>query len=208
MALKLGYLIWDSTNGLACDGVKKPVVCDVNARAGSVVPVTFDGVTGLTWDLYDNVSEWPDNSGARNGVIVNINGTLYLWDVQGDATSDEEANSPYAKLAAFLELCKDCEDCDAEGVSILAGEYNGVYEPVPATTFCYNVTVTSVTDYPTAQDIKEVELNFGNYLHGQVKVVSYNAGTDTAVYRVCLTKSVDSAGYPVGAPSNYSFAAV
>lgn len=208
MALKLGYLIWDSTNGLACDGTKAPIVCDVNARGASIVPVTFDGVSGLTWQLHDNQTAWPSNTGARNGVAVTINGTVYIWDVQGDATSDEDENTPFAKLAAFLELCKDCEDCDAAGVSTLEGEYEGDYPAIPGTEFCYNVTVTGVTDYPSAQDIKEVELNFGNYLAGQVKLVSYNAGTDTAVYLVCLTVSVDSAGYPVGAPSNYTFAAV
>jgi len=208
MALKLGYLIWDSTNGIACDVTKKPIVCDTNARGASLVPNIFDGVSGEQWFLHDGLNEWPSNTGARNGVAVDIDGTTYVWDVQGDASSDEAENSPYAKLAAFLELCKDCEDCDAAGVSTLEGEYEGTYPAVPATSFCYNVTVTRVADYPTAQDIKTVELNFGNYLNGQVKVVSYNAGSDTAVYRVCLTVSVNSSGYPVGAPSTYSFAAV
>lgn len=208
MALKLGYLIWDQVNGLACDVTKNPVVCNVNARPASLVPVTMDGVTGTRWDLWDDIKEWPSNTGARNGIAVTIDGTVYVWDVFGAATSDEDEDSPYAKLAAFLELCKNCEDCDAEGVSTLAGEYEGTYPAVPATKFCYNVTVTGVEDYPSAQDIKYVELQFGNYLAEQVKIVSYNAGTDTAVYRVCLTAQVTANGYNVGAPSNYSFSAI
>lgn len=208
MALKLGHLIWDSTNGLACDTTKAPIVCDTNARGASLVPVQFDGPAGLVWELNDGITTWPTNTGARNGVAVSIDGTVYVWDVQGDASSDEDENSPFAKLAAFLELCKNCEDCDTAGVSTLDGEYNGTYPAVPASSFCYNLTVTGVTDYPTAQDIKAVELNLGNYLAGQVSVVSYNTGTDTAIYRVCLTTSVETNGYPMGAPSGYTFAAV
>ena len=208
MALKLGYLIWDQVNALACDVTKQPVVCNVNARPASLVPVNIDGVTGVMWQLWDDIKEWPSNTGARNGIAVTIDGTVYVWDVYGAATSDEDEDSPYAKLSAFLELCKDCEDCDAEGITTLAGEYEGTYPAVPANKFCYNVTVTGVTEYPTAQSIKYVELNFGNYLAEQVKVVSYDAGTDTAVYLVCLTVSVDANGYAVGAPSTYTFAAV
>lgn len=208
MALNLGYLIWDSANGVACADKKAPIVCDVNARPASISPMLFDGPSGLQWFFNDNLAEWEDITGERTGIAVTVGDVVYLWDVQGDATSDEAENSPFAKLAAFLELCKNCEDCEASGVSTLAGEYEGTYPDLPASSYCYTITVTGVTDYPTAQDIKVVEMNLGNYLVGAVKVQSYNAGSDTAVYRACLTISVGSKGQPMGAPSNYTFAAV
>jgi hypothetical protein len=208
MALKLGYLIWDSANGVACADKKAAVVCDVNARPASITPMLFDGVSGLQWYFNDNLSEWEGVTGERTGIAVEVDGVIYVWDVQGDATSDEAENSPFAKLSTFLELCKDCEDCEAAGVSTLDGEYEGEYPALPASSYCYTITVTGVTDYPTAQDIKVVEMNLGNYLVGAVKVQSYNAGSDTAVYLACLTISVGTKGQPMGAPSTYTFAAV
>lgn len=203
MALNLGYLMWSNTN-LACD-VKKAITCATNARPAYISPRTFDGVNETQWIFYDNVTAWVTGQGNRNGVAVDIDGTTYLWDVQGDASSDEVENSPNAKLATFLELCKDCENCDDTGVDTLAGEYEFTnYPALPSGTFCYNVTVTGVTDYPTARDVQDVEMNGGTYLIGAVGVLSYNAGTDTAVYRMCLSKAYAQIGFP----SNYSFALV
>ena len=202
MALNLGYLMWSNTN-LACD-TKKPITCALNARPAYISPRRYDGVNELQWIFNDNVTEWVTGQGNRNGIAVDIDDVTYLWDVQGDASSDEVENSPFAKLAAFLELCKDCENCDDAGVATLAGEYEFTYPAIPSGTFCYNVTVTGVTSYPSAQDVQFVEMNAGTYLVGAVGVVSYNAGTDTAVYRMCLSKAYTQIGFP----SNYSFAAV
>lgn len=203
MALNLGYLMWSNTN-LACD-TKKPITCALNARPAYISPRRYDGVNELQWIFNDNVTEWVTGQGNRNGIAVDIDDVTYLWDVQGDASSDEEENSPNAKLAAFLELCKNCENCDDAGVATLAGEYEFTnYPAIPSGTFCYNVTVTGVTSYPSAQDIQVVEMSGGTYLIGAVGVVSYNAGSDTAVYRMCLSKAYTQIGFP----SNYSFAAV
>jgi len=202
MALKLGFLIW-STDSLACD-VKQPIRCDLNARPAYLQPEIFDGVNQTQWKLFDNVTEWGSNTGSRNGVAVDIDGVTYLWDVQGDASSDEEENSPFAKLAAFLELCKNCENCDDTGVGTLAGEYEFSYPAVPNPKYCYNVSVTGVVSYPNAQDVQFVEMSAGTYLVGAVGVVSYNTGSDTAVYRMCLSKPYTAIGFP----SNYSFSAV
>lgn len=202
MALNLGFLIY-STDNVACD-VKQAIVCATNARPAYLEPRMYDGVNEAQWILNDNVTEWVTGMGNRNGIAVDINDVTYLWDVQGDASSDEEENSPYAKLAAFLELCKNCEDCDNQGVSTLAGEYEFSYPAIPSGEFCYNVTVTEVTSYPSASDIQRVEMTAGTFLVGAVGVVSYNAGSDTAVYRMCLSKVYSAIGFP----SNYSFAAV
>lgn len=208
MALNLGFPIWNSDKGIICNDVKAPIVCATNARPAYLEPRYYDGVNETQWVFNDNVYTWGTETGNRNGIAVDINGVTYVWDVQGDATSDEEENSPYAKLAAFLELCKNCEDCDNAGVATLAGEYEFSYPALPATSFCYNLTVTGVTDYPDARAIQIVEMNAGTYLVGAVKVVSYNASTDVAVYRICLSQAVTSNGSPIGFPSNYSFASV
>jgi|688.fasta_scaffold436041_1 hypothetical protein len=208
MALNLGFPIWNSNNGIICSEQKAPIVCATNARPAYLEPRYYDGVNETQWVLNDNVYAWGTGTGNRNGIAVDINGVTYVWDVQGDASSDEVENSPFAKLASFLELCKDCEDCDNAGVATLAGEYEWTYPALPSTSFCYNLTVTSVTDYPTARDIQIVEMSAGTYLVGAVKVVSYNAGTDTAVYRICLSQAVTSSGSPIGFPTNYTFASV
>lgn len=215
MALKLGYLIWDSVNGLACDGTKGPVICETNAFPASIVPNLLQDANEQTWWPDEIITTtWNTTTGTRNGIGVIIDGVTYVWDVQGDADSSEdiEENSPYAKLAAFLELCKDCENCDEEGVSTLAGEYNvagvATYPDLAPTSFNYDVTVTEVTDNPSAQDIQRVEMAAGTYLVGSVRVISYNDGTNTAVYRMGLTQSVTSSGAPIGFPDNYSFSEV
>ncbi len=213
MALQLGYLLFDSVNGLACDGTKGPVICNTNAFPVSLVPQYFQDANEQTWWPDETITkEWNTTTGTRNGIGVVIDGTTYVWDVQGDADSSEdiEENSPYAKLAAFLELCKDCENCDEQGVSTLAGEYNvggvATYPNLPGTSFCYEVTVTDVEDYPSAQDIQRVEMAAGTDLVGAVRVISYDPNTDTAVYHMCLDKAVTSSGSPIGFPANYSFA--
>jgi hypothetical protein len=207
MSLNLGYPIWNSNSEISCE-LKAPIVCNVNARPAYILPTKFDGVSEWQWILHDNVTEYPDSTtGARNGIAVDINGVTYLWDVLGVASSgDPDANSPFNKLAAFLELCKNCDDCTTTGVATLAGEYEGVFPALPATTFCYKVEVSGYTSEPTARDIQIVEMNCGTYLVGEVSVVSYAAGT--ATYNVCLTKDVTSNGSPIGFPSNYTFMAV
>jgi len=208
MALNLGFPIWNSNNGIVCNEMKAPITCATNARPAYLKPVYFDGVNETQWSLFDNVTSWVANQGNRNGIAVDIDGVTYVWDVQGDASSDEVENSPFAKLASFLELCKNCEDCDNAGVATLAGEYEWTYPSLPATTFCYTLAVTGVTDYPNARDIQIVEMSAGTYLVGAVQVVSYNTGTDVATYRICLTQSVTSSGSPIGFPSNYTFTAI
>jgi hypothetical protein len=208
MALNLGFPIWNSNNGIICSEQKAPITCATNARPAYLEPRYYDGVNETQWVLNDNVYAWGTGTGNRNGIAVDINGVTYVWDVQGDASSDEVENSPFAKLASFLELCKNCEDCDNAGVATLAGEYEWTYPALPSTSFCYNLTVTGVTDYPNARDIQIVEMSAGTYLVGAVKVVSYNTGTDTAVYRICLTQAVTASGSPIGFPTNYAFASV
>ena len=204
MSLKLGYALWNSNSEISCE-LRAPIVCNVNARAAYILPTKFDGVSEWQWILHDNVSEYPaPSTGARNGIAVDINGVVYLWDVLGVGSSgDPDPNSPWNKLAAFLELCKNCDDCTTTGVSVLAGEYEGTFPALPATTFCYELEVSGYTDAPTARDIQIVEMSCGTYLVGEVKLLSYAAGT--ATYYVCLTKLVSANGSPVGFPSNYTF---
>lgn len=208
MSLKLGYPIWNSNSEISCE-LKAPIVCNVNARPAYIIPTKFDGVSEWQWILHDNVTEYPaSTTGARNGIAVDIDGVTYLWDVFGPASSGEAADSPFAKLSAFLELCKNCDDCTTTGIDTLPGEYEGTFPALPATTFCYTVAVSGYTSEPTARDIQIVEMNCGTYLSGEVSVVSYVEGTGIVTYNVCLTKGVGTKGSPIGFPANYTFTPV
>lgn len=216
MALHLAHLIWDSVNGISTCSPLVPVHCGENARAMSVYPKYFGDTDDIDWVIGNsNADEWNTNTGSRNGVAVTYNGVVYLYDVQADATSDEDENSPYGKLALFMSYC--CEDCGSTPVTI-DGEYNGTYPALPATQFCYTVTITEAgyvgsdeapSDYPTAYDLTQVAMTVpDNYLVSDVTFVSYNTGTDTLIVRFCLSTSVSSTGAPLGFPENWSFAAI
>lgn len=198
------YLLWDSNKGVCTTRV--PMMCDCsNARPASIVPQYFpQGTDDVEWIPYDNVGdEWTTKTGARNGIMVSCGNTAYLFDIHGDASSDEVTNSPYAKLAAWEEAC--CNGCDAVGD--VNGEYEGDYPALPGTQFCKLVTITGVTDYPTAYDINMISLTIPEgFLNSDVQVVSYNAGTDVLVVKLCLSVNVTSTGYPLGFPSTWTFA--
>jgi hypothetical protein len=216
MSLHLAHLIWDSVNGISTCSPLVPVKCGDSARAMSVYPKYFGNTDDIDWVIANaNADEWTSETGARNGVAVTSNGIVYLYDIQADATSDELENSPYAKLSLFLSYC--CEDCGTTPVTI-DGEYNGTYDSLPASTFCYTVTITDAgyvgsdeapSDYPTAYDLTQIAMTVpDDYLVSDVTFVSYNTSTDDLVVRMCLSAEVTTTGAPLGFPSNWAFAAI
>lgn len=211
MALKTAYLIWDSISGKSCAG-RVQMRCGDNARAMSIYPQYFGDTGDVTWIPVNAVGdEWTTKEGAMNGVAVSIGNNMYIYDIQADATSDEDENSPNAKLAQFLSYC--CEDCDPNTVNV-DGEYNGVTPDLPADTFCYTVTITDANEgsdesFPTAYDLGQVEMTVPeDYLASAVTFVSYNTGTNVLIVRFCLTQEVSTTGAPIGFPENWSFAEI
>ena len=205
MSVKTAYKIWGSDGQLGCGRVA--TICAENVVPASLVPYYVAGTDTVAWNVEIITGDtWSTVTGARNGILVTQPTTLggipiaTLYDVQADATSDEDENSPYNKLAVWLGYC--CGDCDPNVIAI-DGEYNGTYPALAGTSFCYNVTITGVTENPTAYALTQIALTIPNdYLASDVKVVSYNAGTDVLVVNFCSYKELTSTGYPLGFPAS------
>lgn len=203
MSVKTAYKIWGSDGQLGCGRVA--TICAENVVPASLVPYYVAGTDTVAWNVEIITGDtWSTVTGARNGILVTQPTTLggipiaTLYDVQADATSDEDENSPYNKLAVWLGYC--CGDCDPDVIAI-NGQYNGEYDPLAGTEFCYNVTITGVTENPTAYALTQIALMIPNdYLTSDVKVESYT-GT-TLVVSFCTSKELTSTGYPLGFPAS------
>lgn len=204
MALKIGYQIWNSSTGLDCG--QSPLTCGSNPFPASLIP-TFVSETGrVIWHAEKAVgNEWSTVTGARNGIAVEVETggikQLRLYDVKAEATSDEDEDSPYNKLAVWLSSC--CEDCDPD-VTTIDGEYNGTYHALGATEFCYTVTVGGVTENPTAYALDQIAMMIvGIVLKSDINLVSYNEGTNVLVFKMCVNRALTSTGYPIGFPTSH-----
>lgn len=205
-AITLGFKIWDSTNFLACcsaqsdsgSGSGSLIPADViscgdgwNPRGAQLVPHVNCDTGTIRWDLWDNLTSYPDNAGARNGIAVTNpeTGVITLWDVSGAFDSSTE-ETVATKLYNFLQVC-NCTDCEG-GTVILAGEYECVYPSVPISTYCYDVTFIGNGG---TLEIRTFAMMYNANLIGYPIQTAYNLSTGSTKLRVCLNKPISEIGH-------------
>lgn len=216
--VKLGYLIWDSRQGLNCNPtIPRAFTISDNFRPASLVPKTFGCGSDVTWQLYDGIetslTTWGSYAtGQRNGIAVTTeDGVVELWDIYGGASSDESTvNSPHAKLETYAAFTGGGATASVLGVQAfypddensthVRGQYSGYAGqgfPALATaaTYCYSFTRSDSGD---AQSVSLVELFYANYITGKVVVYDRNDGTGVTTYKICFDRPSAQIGKATG----------